>query len=67
MKFRDRVKFFVYGFVVCLTFGFTLSMMGGCSTVSGFADFVGGVAADIKDASEGARDRSRQTYRGVER
>lgn len=67
MKFRDRVKFFVYGFTVALTFGLTLTMMGGCSTVSGFADFVGGVAADIKDVSEGARDRSRQSYEGVQR
>ena len=30
----------------------------GCSTVSGFADFVGGAARDIKDASEGSRDKS---------
>lgn len=40
---------------------------GGCSTVSGFADFVGGVARDVKDASEGTRDKSSQkgTWNGV--
>jgi hypothetical protein len=66
MKFRDRVRFFVYGFMVCLTFGLTLTMMGGCSTVSGFG-FVVGVAADLKDVSGGARDCSRQSYGGVHR
>jgi len=29
---------------------------GGCSTVSGFSQLVGGVARDIGDAAEGARD-----------
>ena len=40
---------------------------GGCSTVSGFADLVGGVARDVKDAAEGSRDKSSQkgTWRGV--
>lgn len=34
------------------------TLAGGCSTVSGFADFVGGVARDVKDAAEGSRDRA---------
>jgi hypothetical protein len=31
-------------------------VVGGCSTVSGFSQFVGGVARDIGDAAEGTRD-----------
>jgi hypothetical protein len=32
--------------------------LAGCSTVSGFADFVGGAARDLKDVSEGSREKS---------
>jgi predicted small secreted protein len=31
-------------------------LLGGCSTVAGFSQFVGGVARDIGDAAEGTRD-----------
>ena len=44
-----------------LLFGISLGMaaavfVGGCSTVAGFSQFVGGVARDIGDAAEGTRD-----------
>jgi hypothetical protein len=41
-------------------------VLGGCSTISGAADFIGGIARDVKDAAEGARDRSGASeYDGV--
>lgn len=44
-------------------------LTGGCSTISGAAHFIGGVAADISDAAEGTRERmgSGGSYDGVRR
>lgn len=53
-----------------LAIGALVALLGtGCSTVSGVAHFVGGVAADISDAAEGTRDRmgSGGSYDGVRR
>lgn len=34
-----------------------LFSVAGCSTISGTADLVGGIARDVKDMAEGTRDR----------
>jgi hypothetical protein len=41
-------------------FGLALHAMTGCSTVSGAAGLMRGIAQDVEDAAEGARERMAQ-------
>lgn len=41
-------------------FGLALHAMTGCSTISGAAGLMRGIAQDVEDAAEGARERMAQ-------
>ena len=55
MKSRIRRNLDLILFVAMLSG--SLVILGGCSTVSGFSSFVGGIARDIGDAAEGTRSK----------
>lgn len=55
-----RVAFFMFG----ISLGLLAAVaVGGCSTVAGFSQFVGGVARDIGDAAEGTREEMHRNGR----
>ena len=55
-KHMNRTRAFAL-FFVALWFGGMLAMIGGCSTVSGGAALMRGIAQDVEDFAEGARQR----------
>jgi len=50
---RTNLSLMVLGALACFSI---VVVAGGCSTVSGFASLVEGVAADLSDAAEGSRN-----------
>lgn len=53
-----RIKIRRSGLIVMTMLG--LAVLSGCSTVSGFGGFVGGIGRDITDTAEGTRDKMKE-------